>query len=73
MPSAFAPKYYPKAIIDYANSRGSEKIMYAGYFPAGLTLERIFTEMKNVPLNDNVWPKFLRENAMKLFKMDGVP
>jgi predicted TIM-barrel fold metal-dependent hydrolase len=47
--------------------------MYAGYFPAGLTLERIFTEMKNVPLKDSVWPKFLRENAMKLFKMDGVP
>ena len=73
MPSAFAPKHYPKAILDYANSRGSDKIMYAGYFPAGLTLERIFTEMKNVPLKDSVWPKFLRENAMKLFKMDGVP
>jgi hypothetical protein len=26
-----------------------------------------------VPLKDSVWPKFLRENAMKLFKMDGVP
>ena len=24
--SAFAPKYYPKAIIDYANSRGADKI-----------------------------------------------
>jgi predicted TIM-barrel fold metal-dependent hydrolase len=73
MPSAFAPKHYPKAILDYANSRGSDKIMYAGYFPAGLTLERIFTEMKNVPLKDSVWPKFLRENAMKLIKIDGVP
>ena len=61
--SAFAPKYYPKAIIDYANTRGSDKIMYAGYFPMGLTLERIMTEMRDVPFRDKVWPKFLRENA----------
>ncbi|HEV7853625.1 MAG TPA: amidohydrolase family protein, partial [Mycobacterium sp.] len=26
--SAFAPKYYPKAIIDYANSRGADKVLY---------------------------------------------
>ncbi|HEV8064925.1 MAG TPA: amidohydrolase family protein [Acidimicrobiales bacterium] len=69
MPSAFAPKYYPKAILDYANSRGADKIMYAGYHPIGLTLERIFGEMPDVPLKDEVWPKFLRENAMAVFKL----
>ena len=41
--SAFAPKFYPKSIIDYANtSRGSGKIIYGGYFPMGLSLDRIF-------------------------------
>ncbi len=64
--SAFAPKHYPKAVIDYANSRGSDKFIYAGYFPMGLSLERIMTDMQNVPLRDEVWPKFLRENAAKL-------
>lgn len=72
MPSAFAPKYYPEAIIKYANSRGRDKIMYAGYYPAGLTLERIFTEMRDVPLKDEVWPLFLRENAKRVFKLDDV-
>ena len=67
--SAFAPKHYPKAIIDYANTRGADKIMYAGYFPAGLTLERIFGDMPNVPFKDSVWPKFLRENAVRVFKL----
>ncbi len=43
--SAFAPKYYPQAIIDYANTRGADKVMYAGYFPMGLTLDRIFSEL----------------------------
>jgi predicted TIM-barrel fold metal-dependent hydrolase len=67
--SAFAPRHYPKAIIDYANTRGADKIMYAGYFPMGLTLERIFAELPNVPLRDDVWPKFLRENAARVFKL----
>jgi predicted TIM-barrel fold metal-dependent hydrolase len=70
MTSAFAPRYYPKAIIDYANTRGADKIMYAGYFPMGLSLERIFTELPNVPFKDEVWPRFLRENAMQVFKLD---
>jgi predicted TIM-barrel fold metal-dependent hydrolase len=28
--SAFAPKYYPKEIIQFANTRGADKILYAG-------------------------------------------
>jgi hypothetical protein len=67
--SAFAPRYYPKAIVDYANTRGADKIMYAGYFPMGLSLERIFADMPAVPFRDHVWPKFLRENAAKLLKL----
>lgn len=65
--SAFAPKHYPKDIIDYANTRGADKIMYAGYYPAGLSLDRIFEQLPTVPFRDHVWPKFLRENAQKLF------
>ena len=69
MTSAFAPKHYPKAIIDYANTRGADKIMFCGYFPAGLTLERQFEDMPKVPFRDHVWPKFLRENALRVFKI----
>ena len=70
MTSAFAPKYYPRAIIDYANSRGAEKIMYAGYFPMGLSLERIFTELPDVPFRDHVWAPFLRDNARRVFHLN---
>jgi len=69
MTSAFAPKYYPKAIVDYANSRGGDKVMYAGYYPMGLSLRRIFEEMPGVPFKDEVWPKFLRENARRVFRL----
>ena len=68
--SAFAPKYYPKAIIDFANSRGADKVIYAGYFPMGLSIERIMTDMIDVPFKDKVWPKFLRDNARKVLKLD---
>ena len=64
--SAFAPRHYPQAIIDYANTRGADKIIYAGYFPMGLSLERIMTDMRNVPFRDHVWPKFLRDNARRV-------
>jgi hypothetical protein len=70
MTSAFAPKHYPKAIIDFANTRGADKIMYAGYFPMGLSLERIFRELPEVPLKDEVWPKFLRDNAVRVFGLE---
>jgi predicted TIM-barrel fold metal-dependent hydrolase len=64
--SAFAPKHYPRAIVDFANTRGADKVLYAGYFPMGLSLERIFAELPHVPLRDQVWPKFLRENAVRV-------
>jgi predicted TIM-barrel fold metal-dependent hydrolase len=68
--SAFAPKYWPKAIIKYANSRGADKIIYGGYFPMGLELDRIFREMDDVPFKDEVWPKFLHDNAAKVLGID---
>lgn len=73
MTSAFAPKYYPQAVLDYANSRGADKVMYAGYYPMALSLDRIFAELADVPLKDEVWPKFLRDNALRVFDLPGAP
>ena len=68
--SAFAPKYWPEEIIKFANTRGSDKIIYGGYFPMGLDLARIFREMDDVPFKDEVWPKFLYDNAARVL---GLP
>ena len=64
--SAFAPRRYPKSIIDFANKRGHDKVMFAGYYAVGLTWERVFTELCDVPLRDEVWPLFLRDNALRV-------
>ena len=67
--SAWAPKYYPESIIKFANTRGADKIIYAGYFPMGLSLERIMGDMPGVGFKDEVWPKFLRGNAERVLKL----
>jgi predicted TIM-barrel fold metal-dependent hydrolase len=68
--TAFAPKYYPEDIVHFANTRGADKIIWSGYFPAGLTYDRIFAELPDLPFRDHVWPKFLRDNAVRVFKLD---
>jgi predicted TIM-barrel fold metal-dependent hydrolase len=64
--SAFAPRHYPSAIVDYANTRGVEKILYGGYFPMALSLERIVAELGDLPLRDHVWEPFLAGNARRV-------
>ena len=64
--SAFAPKHYNRDIIEFANKRGADKIIYAGYYPMGLDIDRIFAELPEVPFRDHVWPKFLYENAARV-------
>ena len=68
--SAFAPKHYNADIIKFANTRGADKVIYAGYYPMGLDIDRIFAEMPDVPFRDHVWPKFLYENAARVLKLD---
>jgi len=67
--TAFAPRYYPEDIVRYANTRGADKVIYGGYYPWGLELERIFRELEGVDLKDEVWPRFLRENAVRVLKL----
>ncbi len=66
--SAFAPRYYPRAIVDYANTRGADRVLYGGYFPMGLSLDRIMGELPSVPFKADVWPKFLRHNAARILR-----
>jgi predicted TIM-barrel fold metal-dependent hydrolase len=68
-PTAFAPRYYPDAIVRFANTRGADKVIYGGYYPWGLELERIFAEFEGVAFNDDVWPRFLRDNAVRVLNL----
>ncbi len=67
--SAFAPKHYPPALLDYANTRGTGKVLYGGYFPMALSLERIVGELHALPLRDHVWEPFLSGNARRVLRL----
>ena len=69
--SAFAPKHYPKAIIDYANTRGADKIIYAGYFPMGLSIERIMTDMPKSGSRTRCGRSSSARTPMRVLGLDG--
>lgn len=64
--NAYAPKHYPDKIIDFMNRRGSDKVMFGTEYPL-IPWERAVRELAELPIRDHVRPKFLRENALKLF------
>jgi len=48
---------------------GADKVMYAGYYP-GLSYDRLQADLGESPPREHVWPKFLRENAIRVFKLN---
>jgi uncharacterized protein len=66
--SAWSPKYVPQEIWDFANtSRGIKKVMWATDYPL-LSVERCVREGWEVPLKDDAKRRYLRDNALEVFK-----
>src|SRR6202046_1148696 len=51
MSSAIAPRHIPRPIIDYANTRRAERVMFASDYPL-LTHERCLREARALPFKD---------------------
>lgn len=67
MTSAFAPKHYPKVIVDFMNSRGNSKILFASDHPI-IPIDRCVNELSLVEFrNSETRRAFLSGNAMRLF------
>ena len=69
--SAFAPKYYPRDVLEFANTRGRDKVMWTGYYPA-LSYDRIFEEMDDLPLRDETWQPFLQGNTARVYGLEDM-
>jgi predicted TIM-barrel fold metal-dependent hydrolase len=66
MTSAIAPKHIPGAIIDYANTRGADRVMFATDYPL-LTHERCMNEVRALPFRDiERFTKFVAGNAQRV-------
>jgi predicted TIM-barrel fold metal-dependent hydrolase len=66
MTSAYAPKYLPPELIQFMNTRGQDKILFATDHPV-LSFERCLAEAAELPLRDGVLEKYLRGNALSVF------
>jgi predicted TIM-barrel fold metal-dependent hydrolase len=70
--TGFAPRYYPKPIIDLLNSRGRDRVIWAGYWPM-LSYERITSELAALPIKTEALAAFLRDNARQAFRLPVPP
>ncbi len=67
MSSAVAPKHLAKEVLDYANTRGGDKIMWASDYPL-LTFERCAAEIPNMPFrSEELRRRYQHDNAVALF------
>jgi predicted TIM-barrel fold metal-dependent hydrolase len=69
MTSAYAPKYLPAELIHFMNTRGQDKILFASDHPV-LSFERCLAEAEDLPLREGVLEKYLRGNALRVFRWD---
>jgi predicted TIM-barrel fold metal-dependent hydrolase len=67
MSSAFAPKHLPAEIVQFMNTRGADKVMFASDYPL-LAFDRCVSEIEAMPFRDDERRrKFARDNAVALF------
>src|SRR5262245_7463314 len=67
MTSAYAPKYLPAELIQFMNTRGANKVLFASDHPV-LSFERCVREAATLPFREGVLARYLRENALALFR-----
>ena len=67
MSSAFAPRHIPPEVVQYMNTRGADRVMWASDYPL-LTFGRCLEEIAAMPFRDEERRrKFARDNALRLF------
>lgn len=65
---AYAPKHWPPQVINYADSYGSDKFMFATDWPV-IDCERAVSDVVHTNYKDHAFRKIMRENALKVFKL----
>lgn len=63
--SGWSPKYFPEALVRQANSLLQDKVLFGSDFPL-LTPDRWMKDFENLSIKDEIRPKILKENALRL-------
>lgn len=67
--SGWSPKYFPPQLIQYANTLLKHKMLFGSDYPM-LTPDRWLADFEQIPIKPEVRPLILKENAVKLLKLD---
>ncbi len=65
---AYAPKYWPKQVVHYANTYGQDKFLFGTDWPV-IDPERAMREVEALGLRPESKRRLLRENARRLFRL----
>ena len=65
---AYAPKYWPPALVHFLNSYGKDKVMFGTDFPV-VTFDRARREIEALNLRPEAKSMLLRENVRRIYKL----
>jgi len=65
---AYAPRYWPKQYVHYANTFGREKVLFGTDWPV-IDPERAVREVDELGLHERSRRLLMRENALRVFKL----
>jgi predicted TIM-barrel fold metal-dependent hydrolase len=65
---AYAPKHWPEVFVKYVDTWGQDKCLFGTDWPV-VDPERAMAEVADLGLRPEARSKFLRENALKLFRL----
>lgn len=66
--SAYLPRYYPPALLNYLKTYGRQKVMFGTNFPQ-LPLAKCVEQVHALNLDEGVAADFLHRNASRVFKL----
>ncbi|WP_319800465.1 amidohydrolase family protein [Pararhodobacter zhoushanensis] len=66
--SGWSPKYFPKILVQYANTMLRKKMLFGSDWPA-ITPDRWLADFEKAEFRDEVRPLILKENAMRLLNL----
>jgi uncharacterized protein len=64
--SAYLPRYYPPALLQFLRSYGQDKVLFGSNFPM-LPLDKCVTQVRELALAPDIEAKFLHANARRVF------
>jgi len=64
--SGWSPKYFSPTLVQYANTRLKEKVLFGSDYP-WIKPDRWLADFETIGIRDEVKPLILKENAVRLF------